>query len=197
MVINKIKTFIHKILDIFTLNKKTNTNNFNTADYDTYISKFNIENSNNLVRQPNIVNYFNSDISKWNILNLKKMADIPIIDYSILFSLYYSISSSKEDFSFDIFEHYSSFSYGTLVAAFFYNFQTYLDKFKEQCVPFELFNDISKNTDKFNVFLLVNNEYIIEEYLKLSIEEKEKLIQDETMNNFFNEIHSILNSQTF
>ncbi len=90
-----------------------------------------------------------------------------------------------------------SFSYDKLTASFYHNNIDYINKFKEQCIPFELFNDISKNTDKFNELLLVDNQYIIEEYQKLTLEEKEKLIQDETMNNFFNEIHSILNSQNF
>ncbi len=121
---------------------------------------------------------FNADISKWNISGENLYIKITLI---------YSFS----------FEGYKSFSYDKLVGAFFHKSLVYINKFREQCVPFELFNDISKNTDEFNVFLLVDNTYIIEEYLKLSIEEKEQLIKNETMNNFFNEINAIINFKAF
>jgi len=141
---------------------------------------------NNLFSGYNNVTHF--DISKWDVSNVTNM--------ELMFNnnRYNFISLTKKNMSFD---HVIGFSYDTLIAAFFHNSLVYINKFREQCIPFELFNDILKHTDEFNVFLLVNNQYIIEEYNKLSIEEKEVLIQNETMYKFFNEIDAILNLDNF
>ncbi len=130
---------------------------------------------------------FNHDISQWDVSKVTNMKNMFRVDF-------YTTINSEDHFSFDD-DFY--FSYDKLVAAFFHQSLVYINKFKQECIPFELFDDISKNTDKFNFFLLVNNEYIVEEYLKLSIEEKELLIQDQTMKDFFNEIQLVLNIKSF
>lgn len=133
-------------------------------------------------------NISNFDISKWDVSMVTSVGSM------FTHNKYNYISLTKKNISFD---HVIGFSYDILVAAFFYNSINYINSFKEKCIPFELFNDILKNTDEFNVFLLVSNPYIIEEYKKLNLKEKEILIQDETMYNFFNEIDAILNLDNF
>lgn len=107
-------------------------------------------------------------------------------------NFYYFISPLKNKINIEL----NYFSYCRLVLAFYYNYEDYIfihNKYN----AFEIFKDISENTHLFNVVYLANNQYIIKEYKKLTIEEKEILIQDEIMYNFFNEIESILNLQNF
>lgn len=106
---------------------------------------------------------------------------------------YFKIKNLTYDYDVDL----KFFSYDKLTASFYHNHIDYINTFKEQCIPFELFKDISPNTEKFDILLLLNNQYIIAEYQKLTIEEKNILIENEKINKLFNEFQSILNIKEF
>lgn len=89
------------------------------------------------------------------------------------------------------------FSYDNLVLSFYYDNLEYILKYQDKCIPFELFNDIYKNTSHFDIFYLINNKYIIQEYLKLDKEDKEILRINNDINKLFQEIEAILDLENF
>ncbi len=90
-----------------------------------------------------------------------------------------------------------NFSYSQLVIAFYYDYKPYIIEHGNKCKPFNLFQNIFLHRSIFNIFLLLNNKYITEEYLKLTLEEKEELANYEDINKLFNEIQLILNIENF
>lgn len=119
------------------------------------------------------------------------------IDFSDMFvnkNFYHKITNPKANIPDNIL---SEFSYDKLVCACYYSHLEYILKYKEQCVSFDLFYDIGKNTENFDIFLLTNNNYIQEQYIKLTEKEKNLLILNEHIAKFFTEIESVINFNSF
>lgn len=97
----------------------------------------------------------------------------------------------------NVFINLNYFSYDKLVLSFYYDNLEYILKYQDKCIPFELFNDISKNTSHFDICYLINNKYIVQEYLKLDKEDKEILRINTDINKLFHEIEAILDLENF
>lgn len=125
-------------------------------------------------------------------LNFTNMNMTQVVNRTLR-SDYFKIKNLDYHYSFEL----KSFSYDTLTAAFYHNYLDYINMYEKECIPIELFKDISINVDKFDISLLFNNIYIHKQYLKLTVAEKEQLVQDKNLNLFFNEINSVLNFKNF
>lgn len=131
----------------------------------------------------------NYDISQWDISKV-----IDTLDMFTPTNFYKKIIVPKLNIPDNIL---SEFSYDKLVCACYYSHLEYILKYKEQCVSFDLFYDIGKNTENFDIFLLTNNNYIQEKYIKLTEKEKNLLILNEHIAKFFTEIESVINFNSF
>lgn len=131
----------------------------------------------------------NYDFTQW-ILSER----IDVSDMFVNKNFYHKITNPKANIPDNIL---NVFSYDKLVWAFYYSHLEYISKYKEQCVSFDLFEDISKNTQLFDIFLLTNNNYIEEQYIKLTEKEKKLLILNEHIGKFFTEIESVINFNSF
>lgn len=125
-------------------------------------------------------------------LNFTNMNMTQVVNRTLR-SDYFKIKNLDYYYSFEL----KSFSYDTLTAAFYHNYLDYINMYEKECIPFELFKDISINVDKFDISLLFNNIYIHKQYLNLTVAEKELLVQDKNLHIFFNEINSVLNFKNF
>lgn len=127
---------------------------------------------------------------------IQSVLDYKNISFISLDKAYSNISDPKmndNELNFDL----ERFSYSQLVIAFYYNYQPYIIEHRTKCKPFNLFQDIFFHKKIFNIFLLINNKYIKEEYLKISVEEKEQLMNYREIEILFNEIQGILNIENF
>jgi len=127
---------------------------------------------------------------------IQSALDYKNISFISIDKAYSNISDPKindNELKFDL-DH---FSYSQLVIAFYYNYQPYIIEHINKCKPFNLFQDIFFHKNIFNILLLINNEYIKEEYLKIPAEEKEELMNYREIELLFNEIQGILNIENF
>lgn len=108
-------------------------------------------------------------------------------------STYSFISPIKNKISITL----DDFSYDNLVLSFYYDNLEYILKYQNQCITFELFQNISENTYQFDICYLINNKYIVQEYLKLENEDKEILRINTAINKLFQEIEAILDLENF
>lgn len=118
---------------------------------------------------------------------LQSILDYQSISFISIDPVYSNISDPKlnnNQLNIDL----EKISYSQLVIAFYYDYKPYIIEYANKCKPFNLFQ---------NIFLLLGNKYIIEEYQKLSIEEKEELTNYKDINTPFNEIQLILNLENF
>ncbi len=115
-------------------------------------------------------------------------------DFGYFIPNFYSyISPLKDKIEIDL----ENFEYSKLVLSFYYNDKEYILKHKEQFIHFDLFKNISDNTHYFDIFYLVNNPYIIEQYSLLNENDKNKLITNNDMYTLFKEIDIVLNFKQF
>lgn len=89
------------------------------------------------------------------------------------------------------------FSYEKMIYAFFIKDEFFVNEYISYIETFEIFNQISENSSKFDISLLFNNSYIKDQYLKLTEEQKNILRHNKNISNMFNEIDSIFNLNNF
>lgn len=170
-----------------------------------HIENFNTDhllNDHNIIKQYKTLSKQEKKLLSANNISQKFFSKIQsILDYQNISFIsidpaYSNISDPKlleDQLELDL----DNFSYSQLVISFYYNHQPYIMKYRNQCIPFNLFQNIFFHKKIFNIFLLINNEYIIEEYVKLTTKEKDELNNYKDIRILFNEINAILNIENF
>lgn len=189
-----------------TINLESYSSPYSLLEYiSQHIKNFNIDhllNDHNIIKQYKTLSkqekksLNTNNISQNFFSKIQSILDYQNISFISIDQAYSNISDPKlsdDQLELDL----DNFSYSQLVISFYYNHQPYIIKHRNKCIPFNLFQNIFFHKNIFNIFLLINNKYIIEEYLKLTIREKEELNNYKDIRMLFNEINAILNIENF